>query len=358
MTARRLGTFASLLALFVAGCANQPDNGAKQAAAPAPPPPKVDSGLNPINPAAIKPSNGGKAILFITNANSPFWDAVETGMKKGSEETGVEARMERNAEGTIEGQIRLVEEALTKKDQLSGVCISALQPDAEGLLAKLRELKAAGIHVITMDSDCKADAREAFIGTNNLAAGEELGKKVATMIPSGAKFCAFVGDTAAQNAKDRLEGFMKGAGDKFVKLEVYQDGVDPTRAKSNVETALHSHQDATMMLGLWSYNGPAIGQTVQAAGKLDKIKVVCFDAEPNLLPLLADGTVSVSCVQHPFEFGRQGMKLLNALAKGDKSTVDDMLKGKDVIDTGVDIVDKDSYPAFKKALDEKGLKSS
>ena len=33
-----------------------------------------------INPATMKRAGNGKAILFITNANSPFWDAVEAGM--------------------------------------------------------------------------------------------------------------------------------------------------------------------------------------------------------------------------------------------------------------------------------------
>jgi ribose transport system substrate-binding protein len=351
MTIRRLG--ALLPWLLLAGCARQ------EATAPPPPtapPPKADSGLTPLNPLASKP--GGKAVLLISNATSPFWDSVNVGVQAGVREAGVEANLQLN-DGTVEGQIRKVEEALAKKDQYLGVAISAIRPDAEGLLAALRKLKAAGLPVVTVDSDCKADARVAFIGTNNLAAGQALGKQAAELLPGGAKLCVFVGEPSAQNAKDRIDGFMQGAGGKFTKLEVYQDEVKPDRARSNVETAITSHGDAGLLLGIWSYNGPNIGEVVKKAGKLDKIKVICFDAEPNLLPLIADGTVSATCVQNPYEFGRLSVKLIAALARKDTAARDAILPpGKDVVDVPVRIITKETYTAFKADLDKKGLKGS
>jgi ribose transport system substrate-binding protein len=353
MIARRL--WLATLAVAAAALAACGPQEADKAAAP--PPPKPDAKLTPINPAAA-PAAGGKAVLFISNAKSPFWDSVKTGIDAGSKEQGVEGRLQLN-DGTVEGQIKLLEEALAKKDEYLGVAISAIRPDAEGLLSALRKLKEAGLPVVTVDSDCTADARLAFIGTNNAAAGELLGKKAAELIPGGAKFCAFVGEPGAQNAKDRIEGFKKGAGEKFQSLEVYKDDADTGKARSNVETAITSHADATMMLGIWSYNGPTIGEVVQKAGKLDKIKVITFDAEPNLLPLIENGTVAATCAQNPYEFGRLGMKLLVAYAHKDQKTIDELLNGsKDIVDVPVQIVTKDTYPAFKADLDKKGLKGS
>jgi ribose transport system substrate-binding protein len=311
---------------------------------------------NPVDPTKTATS-GGKSVLFISNANSPFWDAVEVGIKKGAEETGVQGALQRNVDGTVDGQIRLLEQALTRKDELLGVAVSAIRPDAPGLLDAMRKLKGAGVPVITVDSDCAKDARAAFVA-NNLLAGELLGQTVAKLVPAGATFCAFVGDTSAQNAVERLKGFQQGAGDKFKLAEQYQDGVEPAKARSNVETALTAHPEATMMLGLWSYNGPNIADAVAAAGKADSVKVVCFDAEPALLPLLEKGAIVATCVQRPYEFGRVGMNLLVALSKQDQTQIDALLKGGDVIETGIDIVTPETYPAFKQGLDAKGLKSS
>jgi len=112
------------------------------------------------------------------------------------------------------------------------------------------------------------------------------------------------------------------------------------------------------MVGLWSYNGPSIADVVQDQNKGDKVTVICFDAEPGLLPKLSSGQVKATVVQRPFEFGRQGVKLLKALAAKDKPTIDEMLKGKDVIDTGVETVTQATYHDFKKYLDEKGMEGS
>lgn len=351
MIRRLLLPILAVMGLLLAGCA--PKDGANDKPSNLPPP---DAKLTP----SLAPSggSGGKYALFITNANSPFWDSVEAGMKKGTAETGAQAKMQRNTAGDVAGQIDLLTQALTKKDEVLGVCVSVLEPGAQGIADAMKKLRDAGVPVITMDADGKAEARTAFIGTNNLEAGKLLGQKVKELIPGGGKYCAFVGTKSAQNARDRIAGFKQGAGDKFVEVEIYEDAVDPNKAQSNAETALTAHADASILLGLWSYNGPLLGRTVKDQKKLDKVKVICFDAEQNLLPLLADGTVTVTCVQRPYEFGRQGVALLNLLAKGDKAGADKMLGGKDFIDTGVDIVTKENYPQFKAGLDAKGLKGS
>ena len=300
----------------------------------------------------------GKSILFISNANSPFWNAVDVGLQAGAKEFGIDARLERNVAGSVEGQIQLLEQALAQKDELAGVAISVLRPDAEGILSLMRQLRDAGVPVITVDSDCAKDARDAFIGTNNLEAGKALGQKAAELSPDGAKCCVFVGDPSAQNAKERLDGFKQGAGDKFEVLEVYKDDVDPSIAKSNVETALTSHTETTLLVGLWSYNGPAIAEVVQEQGKGDDVMVLCFDAEPNLLPLLEQGKVKATVVQRPYEFGRLGVKLLKALCEKNEAAAQEVLNGSDVVDTGIVVVTSESYPEFKAYLDEKGLQSS
>ncbi len=307
--------------------------------------------------SAPVPAPAAKSVLFISNANSPFWDAVDAGLKAGSQEFGVPARLERNSGGDA-GQIRLLEQALTIKDQLIGVAVSALKPDADGILQAMKKLRDAGLVVVTVDSDCKGEFRDAFVGTNNLEAGKALGKKAAELKPEGATLCVFVGDPSSQNAKDRLEGFKAGAGAGFEVTEVYKDDVDPAKARTNVESALVAHPGATMLLGLWSYNGPAIAEVVENAGKAKAVTVVAFDAEPNLLPLIEQGKIAATLVQKPYEMGRQGVQLIKALAAKDEATRKTLLGDGDKVDTGMLVVTPGTYAEFKKDLDAKGLKSS
>ncbi|NUQ00661.1 MAG: substrate-binding domain-containing protein [Armatimonadetes bacterium] len=304
-------------------------------------------------PVAAPPERG---VLVISNANSPFWDAVDAGCQAGAQEFGLPARLERN-DGTVPGQIRLLEQALASHAQLAGVAVSVLRPDAPGILQAMQQLRAAGLPVITVDSDCQPDARQAFVGTNNVAAGKALGAKLATLKPAGGKVCVFVGDPSAQNARDRQDGFFQGAGSKFTVAEVYKDDTDPTKARTNVESALVAHPDATVFLGLWSYNGPAIAEAVQNAGKAAQVTVAAFDAEPNLLPLLEQGQVAAALVQQPYEMGRQAVGVLKALSSNDQALLQQLTKDG-VADTGMQVVTPETFAEFQKYLTEKGLKSS
>jgi len=60
---------------------------------------------------------------------------------------------------------------------------------------------------------------------------------------------------------------------------------------------------------------------VKSAKKQGKIKIVCFDEEEETLQGVKDGFIYGTVVQRPFEFGYQSVRLLAALAGGDKSGI-------------------------------------
>lgn len=349
----RTWLFALGLVALTVGCGKPPE--------PVTPPlgqPSPGVSLTPTLPdGSPTAAPTGKAILIITNASSDFWNAVDKGLQDAGAELGVPVRMERN-DGTVEQQIKLLENALAQKDELLGVAVSVFQSDAPGITEAMAKLAEAGVPLITVDSDGGPEVRRAFVGTNNREAGIALGKKAAELMPDGANYCLFVGTTSAQNARERAEGFAEGAGPKFKLLETYQDDVDFNRAQSNVETALAAHKEANLLVGLWSYNGPIIADAVAAAGKQESVRVICFDAAENLLPLLESGAVKASAVQNPWRMGNDGAKLLKALADGDEAKIKELLGDGQVLDTGITVVTPESFAEFRKFMDEKGLKSS
>jgi len=104
-------------------------------------------------------------------------------------------------------------------------------------------------------------------------------------------------------------------------LDTRTDLTDRSRAKQNVEDALIKYTDISCLVGLWSYNGPAILSAVKNAKKEGKIPIVCFDEEEDTLQGIADGYIHATVVQQPFEFGYQSVKVLAALAREDVSLI-------------------------------------
>ena len=75
------------------------------------------------------------------------------------------------------------------------------------------------------------------------------------------------------------------------------------------------------MVGIWSYNGPAIYSAVKDAHKAGKVQIIAFDQETDTMNGIKDGTIAGTVVQDPYTFGYQSITLLDKLAKGDKSGI-------------------------------------
>jgi ribose transport system substrate-binding protein len=333
-----------------------------------------ESGAAPASGSAGGDGDGKPFLMFISNSNSDWWSAVEKGMQDGGKEFGARVVLKRN-DGRREGQIRYLEDALSLPD-VKGVAVSVLDAKSPGIADRMRDLQKAGKAVITIDSDGQADARRAYIGTNNRKAGAVAGKVAAALRPKGGKTAFFVGEAASTNALERLEGFLEGAGTSFVKVETFEDHSDKNRAQVNVSTAITKYPDLDVLVGLWSYNAPAIGEEVSRSAEVRKrVTVVTFDLDERAVNHLEQRRIDASVVQNPYEMGYQGVKLLKAMITNDTATIGQMLpNGATEIDTGVRVItpSKEAFgkeppvPAgevfdiqeMKSWLAGKGLKSS
>jgi ribose transport system substrate-binding protein len=339
--------------LFAAGCDSSSDNSPSRGE------------TKPVAPG------GRPKLMFITNSNADWWNAVEKGMFDGGKALGADVEMRRN-EGTTPGQIRLLEDALTLPD-VQGVAVSVIEADAPGVADAMRALRKAGKIVIAIDSDTSADAadaRAAYIGTNNVSAGIEAGKAAAALRPQGGSVCVFVGTSSAANARERKQGFFEGAGPKFKEIETFDDGGDKARAQSNVVTSLSKYADVGCLLGLWSYNAPRIAEEAAAdKTRRAKLTVVTFDLDELAVGHLEQGNIDVSVCQNPYEMGFQGVKLLKAMIEKDESAIREVLPDGKSRDTGVRVIVPDlkspvkgdnviTIEAMKAWLESKGLRSS
>jgi len=359
-TSRNVSSFFVLIALTSVSCGDGSSDGGP--------------GLAGGSPAGTKSNSRGSGprLMIVTNGNSDWWTAVEKVMNDAAQEFGAQVEMRRNTQGEPAGQIRLLEDVLSLPD-VQGVAVSVLEAESPGIADKMRDLQKAGKVVIAIDSDGQKDARRAYIGTINRKAGEVAGRAAQTLRPRGGRTVAFVGTASAANANERREGFFVGAGAAFQKDkgEVFEDGTDFSRARSNVQTAISKYPDVGVFLGLWSYNAHFIAEEVAKFPELrKKTTVVTFDLDELAGDDLAKGAIDVTVCQNPYQMGYLGVRLLKAYVEKDQKTIDEMLpSGIDTIDTGVRVIvpSKDSPVKGDNVLDidemrswlaTKGLKSS
>jgi ribose transport system substrate-binding protein len=310
----------------------------------------------------VQASAGDKRIIIMTNGNSPFWDAGRVGLQEAEKElglnkAGLHAVLEVN-DGTPQGQIDKLRQFASQSD-IVAIGISPCDAANLAVAELMRDLKRKGVHIVTIDSDMDRetlrDTRFAFIGTDNLAGGRELGKCAKNLRPEGGEYVTFVGRTGAQNAMDRVDGVRHGAGDKFKALDNMGDETDLTKARENVRNAIRNHPKLNTLVGIWSYNAPAIVDVVKEMKNRRQFVIVAFDAEPLAIGQMAEGLIDAMVVQNPYQMGYQGVRLLKALVEDDKKTIGQMFPNLvktdgDIYDTGIKVVVPDEGSPLKREM--------
>ena len=320
--------------------------------------------------------------IILENGHSPFWDVVKKGIDQAAKDFEVNAVLEQN-DATPAGQISKLQQFASQGD-IVAVGVSATDAANPAIADEMENLKKKGIQVVSIDADLDRDLfrdrRFAFVGTDNVQAGEELGKAAKNLRNGKGNYVTFVGRTASQNAMDRTKGFQMGAGAGFKSLDNMGDENDRTKARENVRNALHNHPDLNTLVGIWSYNGPAIVDILHEPGhKREDFTVLTFDAEALAISEMDKGDIDVMLVQNPYKMGYEGVRLMKALVEDDQATVKKMFPkygqpDGDLYNTGLKVVVPENSPlkadsfektteffkldAFRKWLKELDLESS
>ena len=254
-------------------------------------------------------------IAFITNNAADFWTIARKGVDKAASEMPDVTIEFRLGDGTAAEQKRIVDDLLAKG--ITGIAISPVDPANQ--VAMLNDVAQKAV-VFTQDSDAPDSKRECYVGTDNVAAGRQAGALIKEALPQGGKIALFVGKLDARNAQERLQGIKEAiAGTKVEILDIRTDDTDQVRAKANVAEMLVSHPEVAGLVGLWSYNGPAILNAVKDAGKTGQVKIITFDEDDETLTGVKSGAIVGTVVQQPYEFGYQSMTKLAKVVKGDRS---------------------------------------
>ena len=274
-------------------------------------------------------------VAYVTNGVDPFWNIAEAGALAAAEEYDVECEVLMPPKGIVD-QKRMVEGLLA--GNIDGIAISPI--DAANQVSLINEA-AARTNVITQDSDAPDSNRLCFVGMDNYKAGREAGKLVKEAMPGGGSVMIYVGRLEQLNAQQRRQGVIDELldrpvpegepsydppaavlnGEKYTVVGTRTDNFDYAKAKSNAEDTIAGYDTLGCMVGLFAYNIPACLAAVKEANKIGQIKLVSFDEQDATLEGIKAGEVYGTISQQPYQYGWESVRILAALARGDRSVL-------------------------------------
>lgn len=271
-------------------------------------------------------------------AGGEYWLQVRDGALKKGKELGVDVKYYGPpTEVDVAAQIEIVENVIQRK--VDGIALGPT--NSNSLSPVVKKAVAAGIKVVTIDSDTVGRDRLSYIGTNNQEAGKIAGEEMKKLINGKGKIAVVTGVVGAQNLEQRNTGFKEGiTGDGVTILPAQPDNGDKAKAVAIAENTLTAHSDINAFFTNNAIAGPGVAQALKTANKTGDIKVVAFDVTPALLDLLGENAVQALIAQKPDKMGELGVEMLVKAVKGEKIP--------DEIDTGVDVITKENMAKFKK----------
>ena len=255
-------------------------------------------------------------LAFVCNNASDYWSLVRQGCAFAARDLGeVDLDFRKPVAGTVAAQQEIITNLLASG--VDGIAISPIDADRQ---ADFLNSVATNTLLVCADSDAEGSKRVCYIGTDNVAAGKLAGELLKTALPQGGKVALFVGYLNAQNAKDRIQGLKDGLnGSNIQIIDTLVDESQSALAEKNALDALAKYPDLAGMVGLWSYDGPAIVKAVRSAGKNGQVKIVCFDEDSDTLAGIVGGDIYGTIVQRPYMIGFVTTTRMAKYLRGDQT---------------------------------------
>ncbi len=292
---------------------------------------------------------------------SEFFNWAYAGMRDAAKGLGpgVEVELQGPAEWDARLEAQAVEQLIAKR--IDGIVVTA--GEANTLIPAINKATAAGIPVVTFDSDSPGSKRLVFCGTENYNAGWEAGKAMAEWL--GGKGAVGISTfPGPDHLKKRVEGFRaalaKFAPEIEVAAEVNDEG-DQAKAVTQITAMLQANPGIAGVFCAHGNPGPGAEEAVRSLALEGKVQIMGFDFGMPVIERIEKGTIRGTVGQNPYLMGY--MALLHAYSAKHQTpmpteplggeTYPDFLPAelpvvKDgKIDTGVSILYKDVIDQYK-----------
>lgn len=252
----------------------------------------------------------------VVDVTNDFWKSLILGAKMAAKEYNAEIGiLAPSEENDVERQNELLKEAIEKKpDAILFSPSSFTESDA-----LLKEAKEDGIRIGFIDSYTKEAIQDLTVATDNLEAGEKLGKFAATLLGPEDQIAVVAHVKGVSTAVEREEGFRKGLGklaDNIVEV-VYCDSQYEKSRQLTVEL-MKKYPNLKMIAGMNEYSSVGAARAVKAAGAKDRIQVVGVDSSQEAVQLMENGVFKGLVVQKAFKMGYMGVKETVLMLRGKK----------------------------------------
>ncbi len=263
-----------------------------------------------------EPTGSGGALnitMLPKNLGNPYFDQSTAGAKEAGDEIGAKVEEVGPADASPDSQVTYIETATQQK--VSAVLVSA--NDADALCDSIKSAQAAGVKVITFDSD--TNCRDLFI---NQVSVDGVATSLVEMIvdqTGGSGEIAILSATAqATNQNAWIEAVKKQLAEKpDIKLVdvVYGDDEDQ-KSFDETKALVSKYPDLKLIVAPTTVGIAAAARYISTSDKNGKVLVTGLGTPGSMKDFIASGTVKEFALWNPKDLGYLATYAAQALVEG------------------------------------------
>lgn len=327
---------------------------------------KLIAAIDDTAPASVKLEINIKAL-------TGYWEPVEVGANRAMGELEVDGAVEAPdttslGDNPSSDQVTQVQAAMMKDAREKGAQGFGVSPITDVLADEINAAVAAGLPVVTIDSDLAASNRDLYIGTMNAEAGKTAGNSLKALLPPAPGTVIILG-YELENWPDGYDRTMATKAvleaanyTAIVRRTLWTETGEAEDVQFMADTIGTADPPVVGMVGMFS-NAYRCAMAAEAAGKTgDDIAIAAFDFDAKTVEYMRSGLIKVTHAQRQYYMGYltpyilYGMNVLGV----DKTKT---LLGSQMVDSyrfnaGLDVVQSNQLDQYYSFLNKLGISGS
>jgi ribose transport system substrate-binding protein len=261
--------------------------------------------------------------VIVKDTTLPYWQAVLAGARKAGQDLGVNVpELGAQSESDIDGQIRILKGAVA-----SNPAAIVIAPAQFAALGKPIDEAADKVKVIGISSEADSKAVTSFLTIDNEQAGrlaaDALAEAIKRTYADAEGDVALITSPGAASLDQRAKGFKEQIAAKYGALAIVAEKVGDGKAATGSKIMLDLIAEHPELRGVFASNlvitqGAAQTLAESSTNKTgDKINLVGFESNDQVVKFLQNGAIAALLVQDPFRMGYDGVKIALAVSRGE-----------------------------------------
>src|SRR5262245_26993135 len=248
--------------------------------------------------------------------NIDYFDACKRGADKAATELGVTLIYDGPNEPSGSEQNKFIDTWI--RQGVNAICVAPNQPKT--IRRFVEKAQAAGIKVLTWDTDAPESGRDLFVNqVDEKVLGEMLMDDLAKQMGEEGEWAIAIASLDAANLNTWRRFAEARAKQKYPRMKLVATEVtkeDENFARQKVETLLNAWPNLKGIIAFDSNSVPGASEAVKRAGKVGKVAIVGNSTPNKMRPYIKEGVLQSFYLWDPRELGALTVRLAKMLIEG------------------------------------------